>query len=1161
METQAKSLSMEKQEAWVEISVVENGLQKNIDHRRKENRDSKMDVLKIATLNARGGGNKIEEIINTIQKCANNVICLQEMHIVDDIGKRKIENICNGVLYRNNGTSQSRGVATFVKNQENMKQNGILKKDNVGRMLIVEIEWKSNSWVIFNLYAPNDSQQREAFFQDVKKNSQHFRGIIVYAGDFNCVLDRFLDRTKSDSKGATKSDKSRNSLRNMIGKENMVDSYRKIKPFGTAYTFTGPNGYRARLDRIYVSENMGNIIDSVDVHAIPYSDHDLMTVTFGKEYTREKWGTGRWMLSTKLLWDEVTKQEIEECVHYWRAHKMKFNSILEWWDNLKYKMKEVYAENGKRIQKNIQNERRTLESELENLIKREDIDEDDSEKISSIKNRLHEIEKNKIEASQIRSREDWIDKRENCTKYFYEEEKRRGTLKRMECLLDKEGKAVTSKEEVCRTAISFYKNLLTADPIDKHKLERLVNKNIHKKLSDEDRESIEGVITKEEILQAIKEMKNNRSPGLDGFTREFYVIMWDLIQNDLVDVITNIYLQERLPETWTEGLVTLIYKEKGDIRDLKNWRPITLLNTDYKIMTKTLANRIKKVAASIVNLDQSCSLKDRNIHDQLHYIRDFIHYFKEHKKIGLLITIDQEKAFDRVNHELIFKILEKFNFGPTVMNLVKTVYRQMSSRLQINGLITKPFNVSRSVRQGDGLSMILFVLVGELLSQMLRNEIEITPICLPNSRPKKLAQYADDISIMTDNDAAINSVIKTLDRYENITGAKINQDKTEILLIGPWTKNKKDKIPSRFKLYIKESIKILGIYFGKNSNNLNEQRLAKDLDNIFEKWKDKELSMSGKVSILRVLVLSKIWHTAKVIGLQRKFIVEINKKMANFFWYPKRHHCVNIQTLKNEREAGGMDFPDLEIEMEAYYLENIANALKHPEKQWVGMLQYRLGKLLEDILPKNRFRKVTDIQSPSSSIIKKAFPKAVGKIQNWSETDFRKIKKVIRENVNVTGPNGKNEGKIWMNIKKSSKSYKRVDLNYLAAHTRLPLANFLYQKGISKSNLCRLCYKVPETQQHLFFECCTIQDLKQILISDLRKNSGIQLTYDVLMTHTPVKSSYANEIMSIFKQSIWQLRGALYYTPKINNLRKELTAIYRAKSSRLKAQLPRTGIG
>ena len=141
---------------------------------------------------------------------------------------------------------------------------------------------------------------------------------------------------------------------------------------------------------------------------------------------------------------------------------------------------------------------------------------------------------------------------------------------------------------------------------------------------------------------------------------------------------------------------------------------------------------------------------------------------------------------------------------------------------------------------------------------------------MPNSNPKKVSQYADDITVITENKNCLNSLWKILSWYENITGSKVNEGKTEILLVGKWTNRQRELIPKQYRKYIKDSIKILGLHHGKNSQNLNEDMIAQKMDIEIEKWKDRSLSMRGKVTIMRSVILSKIWHVAKVNSLHRK---------------------------------------------------------------------------------------------------------------------------------------------------------------------------------------------------------------------------------------------------------------------------------------------------
>ena len=1114
-------------------------------------------VLLIGTLNCRGGANKIELLINTIIKSNVDILGLQETHHINENQKKQIERKCYGKIHLSNGTSSSRGVATFVKSKDGLHDKGTIGKDGNGRSINISVEYEGSTWNVFNAYAPNEARKRHDFFvlrnEELQKCRDEKR---IYLGDFNNVLDIHMDRTTDKENGVkVKTDSSMNTLREIIKQNNMIDSYRHTFPNGVNYTFTGVGNYRARLDRIYIDEEIANIISDVKTQCIPYSDHDLVLVTLGEQIKREKWGRGRWILNKKLLLDEQTQGEISEAWKEWKDFKQRFKSILDWWDNGKALLADIYKVNGKRMQREMKEEVIELERELEYILAKTNTKNDDINKIRQMKRRLTEIEEGKNEASRIRSKEEWLDKRENCSRYFYEEERRRGNLKSMRELKIGD-QIVKDKNEIVDGAKQFYKNLYRKENLDKNAKQKLVDKNMDKRLTDVQKDSIEGIIKKDEILKVLKGMKNDKSPGLDGLTREFYVMNWKLIGDDLADVTANVYLQDRLPETWTEGLITLIYKEKGDIRELKNWRPITLLNTDYKLYSKAIADRLRIVTGDVVDLDQGCGLEGRTIHDQLYFIRDFMDYYKETKQTALLMTIDQEKAFDRVDHDLMIIILTKLNFGPMIIGQIQTIYGDMKSRLMINGHVTETFDVTRSVRQGDGLSMVLFIIVAELLAQMIRKEMEITSIKLPNSLAKKLTQYADDTTIMTENRRSLNSLRDVLEKYEDITGAKINKDKTEIVLIGPWTKKRIENLPDELKGCIKDSITILGVWFGKRAKQLNEDMLTEKTTIEMEKWTNRDLSMTGKISALRTFVLSKIWHVAKVTGLQKKFITRMYKKMTTFFWAPKTFHCINKETLQNDRKSGGLSFPDIELEIQAYFLENIKIAFTNPEKVWVGMLKYRMGKKMEKIdeTIKNKNTKYAPLGQTTliSRITLNALDKIKDNVINWEKINHKKIKKILIENVTTTDTDGNTRNEDCFNIHKSSRNLKRQDLNYLIAHTRLPLALFLSKINVTRNANCRLCDKHPETQEHLFFTCTKIKDLRTKVDQDILKINGtpLHLTYPIITMHVNIKSSQINEILSIYKQCIWQVRGAIFSQGGEVKIKRELNSLYHSKTCR-----------
>ena len=148
--------------------------------------------------------------------------------------------------------------------------------------------------------------------------------------------------------------------------------------------------------------------------------------------------------------------------------------------------------------------------------------------------------------------------------------------------------------------------------------------------------------------------------------------------------------------------------QKGEHKDLRNWRPITLLNTDYKIIAKVMANRLGKVLNSIIDPAQtSCSIPGRCILDNVVITRDIIDYCEAEELQSAIINTNQEKAFDRVNHTYLNLTLGRFGFGDHFKSWIKLLYQQRGSHIIVNGWKTRLITISPGVRQGCPLSPLL----------------------------------------------------------------------------------------------------------------------------------------------------------------------------------------------------------------------------------------------------------------------------------------------------------------------------------------------------------------------------------------------------------------------------------------------------------------------
>jgi len=228
-------------------------------------------------------------------------------------------------------------------------------------------------------------------------------------------------------------------------------------------------------------------------------------------------------------------------------------------------------------------------------------------------------------------------------------------------------------------------------------------------------------------------MEDNKSPGIDGLTSNFYKHFWPILGPDITQVFNYCFQHGLLTRTQRRGIITLIFK-KGDRTKLQNWRPITLLTTDYKILTKALANRLTNVLPTIINSDQTACIPGRTINDNLSLIRVVIAFANETHTPLVLISIDQMKAFDRTSHSFLFSTLEHFGFGPNFIRWIKLIYNSVLSYVKVNGWLTAFIDLERGLRQGCALSMPLYVLTAKILALKIRSNPRIHGITPPGSK-------------------------------------------------------------------------------------------------------------------------------------------------------------------------------------------------------------------------------------------------------------------------------------------------------------------------------------------------------------------------------------------------------------------------------------------
>ena len=196
-------------------------------------------------------------------------------------------------------------------------------------------------------------------------------------------------------------------------------------------------------------------------------------------------------------------------------------------------------------------------------------------------------------------------------------------------------------------------------------------------------------------------MENNKSPGIDGIPAEFYKEFYPLPKKDLEEIFKKVlFTLKTTPKTWNEAIIILIPQETEKLDELKYWRPISLLCTDYKILAKINSNRLKKILPEIMSIEQNCLVPQRTIFNNLFLIRDLIKYTTEKNNNFYLVQIDQEKAFDKTDRPFLFKTMEKLGLSKTFINFIEVLYKQNTSTIKNNGYLSENISMLRGLRQG-----------------------------------------------------------------------------------------------------------------------------------------------------------------------------------------------------------------------------------------------------------------------------------------------------------------------------------------------------------------------------------------------------------------------------------------------------------------------------
>ncbi|CAC5395162.1 unnamed protein product [Mytilus coruscus] len=524
-----------------------------------------------------------------------------------------------GDIYYSNGTDGRQGVAVLASKYYKDKIKCIYKDDQ-GRFIHVTYH-ENDTFVNFvSLYAPNVVSDRGNFFDFVIDYTKDLDNLII-GGDFNTSLS-VLDR---GSKTCHMNDEPYRKLTKLMDDNNLYDIWRARNPDCRIFSWKRISEgklQQSRIDYFLVSRNMSSFVQSLYYNVTSMSDHSFVIMNLN--CTCIERGPGLWVLNNTLLFNEEYVQRVKDIISQEKESELFHRDLLVWWDNLKYRIKRYSQILSSDLAKQNKREYYKLERQINNLCEKAASGiVIDIAKLESLKLEMSNFEIEKCKGAVLRAKAIWAVESDKNTKYFLNLEKYKQESNAIKELLNENGDTVSDTEGILELQHSFFSDLYSCVTTDENKMSELLN-YVTKTVNEDDNTMCNDDVTEDELCKAINQLSKNKSPGSDGLTVEFYCKFYSELKYVLLKLFDAIEEEGTLSRSMKCGIISLVYKKKGERNILKNYRPISLLQVDYKILARIMSNRLKSVLPKIISEDQTCCVIGRDISNNISNVRDIM---------------------------------------------------------------------------------------------------------------------------------------------------------------------------------------------------------------------------------------------------------------------------------------------------------------------------------------------------------------------------------------------------------------------------------------------------------------------------------------------------------------------------------------------------------
>lgn len=548
----------------------------------------------------------------------------------------------------------------------------------------------------------------------------------------------------------------------------------------------------------------------------------------------------------------------------------------------------------------------------------------------------------------------WLQAGDHNTKYFHRIAQARAARNKIRRLITAHGDILTSQLDIKKEAVNHFQTFLqTQDSSTVDVSVEYLRGLLTYRCSPQTASGLVGPVTAQEILKAVQALPNDKVPGPDGYTKEFFIAAWPVVGREFIAAIQSFFLYGFMPKGINATILTLVSKTE-DAHKMKDYRPIACCNFLYKVISKVLASRLRTIFPEAIEANQCAFIEGRLLLENVLLASELVDgYHKAQGKARCAVKFDIAKAFDTVKWSFITSVLQAMGLPAQFINWIRLCISTAAFSVSVNGSLEGFFTSARGIRQGCSLSPYLYVILSNVLSKLLNQAAEAGEYDYhPQCAGVKLTHlsFADDILVFLDGTTrSLAGVMGVMGRFAKMSGLHINVVKTSIFVSG---ENVTPLLETAAGMGINVGtlpIRYLGMTL--TTRTLTSTDYEPLIDKIRRKmmcWSTKALSYAGHLQLIKTVIASIVNFWTSVYILPVGCLETIESMCSNFLWSgtPTQSHKVKVnwEDICLPKDEGGLGVRKLRDSGLVFALKLIWRLFTQSTSLWVCWTKHYLLK-------------------------------------------------------------------------------------------------------------------------------------------------------------------------------------------------------------------------